>query len=81
MDGPKVDTMIGGRNQYIMFDKIEKGCEGAYNFYINSLDHPVASMFEDIDDRLLDAVHNIEDNLTKNINKLRQEYHERQKVE
>jgi hypothetical protein len=35
----------------------------------------------DIDDRLLDVVHEIENNLTKNINKLKREQNVRQKVE
>ena len=73
--------MIGGQIQYKMFKKIRLGCEGVYNFYINHASDLWPDLWLDIDDRLLDVVHEIENNLTKNINKLRQEYHERQKVE
>ena len=40
MDGPKVGRIVEGQNQHTMFEKIRLGCERAYNFFINSLDHP-----------------------------------------
>jgi len=61
--------MIGDQTQYKMFKKIRLGCEGVYNFYINHS----PDLWLDIDDRLLDVVHEIENNLTKNINKLKRE--------
>ena len=67
MDGLKVDKMIGDQTQYKMFKKIRLGCEGVYNFYINY----APDWWLDIDDPLLDVVHEIENNLTKNINKLK----------
>lgn len=66
--------MIGDQPQYKMFKKIRLGCEGVYNFYINHApDWWLDIDDRDIDDRLLDVVHEIENNLTKNINKLKRE--------
>jgi len=64
LDGPKVDKMMEGRNQHIMFEKIRLGCERAYNFFFNSLDHPAGEAYSDMDDRLLAAVLDIENNLS-----------------
>jgi len=69
--------MIGGQTQYKMFKKIRLGCEGVYNFYINHAPYLWPDLRPDlrpdIDDRLLDVVHEIENNLTRNINKLKRE--------
>jgi hypothetical protein len=56
-----------------MFERIRLGCEGAYNFFINNLGHPAGGAYSDMDDRLLDAVHSIENNLTRDIYRLKRE--------
>lgn len=77
MDGPKVGRMMEDRNQHIMLEKVKLGYEGAYNFFINSLDHPAGGAYSDMDDRLLDTVHDIGDNsklkMNRMINRLKQE--------
>ena len=69
--------IVEGRNQHTMFEEIRLGCEGAYNFFINSLDRPAGGAYSDMDDRLLDAVNDIGDNLklemNRVINRLKQE--------
>ena len=52
-----------------MFEEFRLGCEGAYNFCINS----APAVWLDLDDRLLDAVHSIENNLTRDIYRLKRE--------
>ena len=60
-----------------MFERIRLGYEGAYNFFVNSLDRPVGGAYSDMDDRLLDAVNDIGNNLklemNRVINRLKQE--------
>jgi hypothetical protein len=46
-----------------MFEEFRLGCEGAYNFFINNMDHQAGEVAAYMDDRLLDAVHNIENNV------------------
>jgi len=53
-----------------MFERIRLGCEGAYNFFINNLDHPAGGAYSDIEDRLLDAVRDIENNLKLEIKRM-----------
>jgi hypothetical protein len=64
-----MNVMMGGPNQHPMFDRIQRGCEGAYNFCINN----APDVWLDLDDRLLDAVHSIENNLTRDIYRLKRE--------
>ena len=52
------------RNQHTMFEKIRLGCERAYNFFINNMDHWAGEVAAYMDDRLLNAVHDIENNLS-----------------
>jgi hypothetical protein len=56
-----------------MFEEFRLGCEGAYNFFINNLGHPAGGSYSDMDDRLLDAVNDIGDNLARDIYRLKQE--------
>jgi len=69
--------MMEGQNQHTMFERIRLGCERAYNFFINSLDHPAGGAYSDMDDRLLDVMNDIGDNLklemNRVINRLKQE--------
>jgi len=62
--------MMEGQNQHIMFERISLGCEGTYNFFINNLDHPAGGAYSDMDDRLLDAVNDIGDNLKLEMNRV-----------
>lgn len=66
--------MIGGPNQHLTFDRIQRGCQGGYNFCINI----APAVWLDLDDRLLDAVHSIENNLARDIYRLKQEQNVRQ---
>jgi len=52
-----------------MFEEIRMGCEGAYNFCINN----APLVWLDLDDRLLDAVYRIKNNLARDIYKLNRE--------
>lgn len=60
-----------------MSEEIRLGCEGAYNSFVNRLGHPAVEAYSDIDDRLLDAVHSIENNLARDIYRLKQEQNEK----
>jgi hypothetical protein len=62
--------MMEGQNQHTMFERIRLGYEGAYNFFINNLGHPAGGAYSDMDDRLLDAVNDIGDNLKLEMNKV-----------
>jgi len=62
--------MTEGQNQHTMSWKIRLGYEKAYNFFINSLDHPACRAYSDIDDRLLDALDDIGDNLKLEMNRM-----------
>jgi len=53
-----------------MFEEIRLGCEGAYNFFINNMDHRAGEVAAYMDDRLLDAVHDIENNLKLEMNRM-----------
>jgi hypothetical protein len=61
-----------GRNQIFMFSRIKKCCEGAYNFCINI----APDVWLDLDDRLLQTLHDIENNLTRDIYRLNREQNE-----
>lgn len=65
--------MMEGLNQYTMFEEFILGCEGAYNFFINNIDHRAGEVAAYMDDRMLDAVHNIENNLARDIYRLNRE--------
>ena len=62
--------MMEDRNQYTMFEEIRLGCEGAYNFFINNLGHLAGEAYSDMDDRLLDVVNGIGDNLKLEMNRV-----------
>jgi len=62
--------MMEGLNQHTMFEEISLGCEGAYNFFINNIDHWAGEVAAYMDDRLLNVVYDIEDNLKLEIKRM-----------
>lgn len=75
-----MDRIVEDQNQHTISERIGLGCEGAYNFFINSLVHPAGGAYSDMDLQLLDAVNNIGDNskleMNRVINRLKQEQNE-----
>ena len=53
-----------------MFEEIRLGCEGTYNFFISNINHPAGEVAAYMDDRLLNAVHDIEKNLKLEMNRV-----------
>jgi len=59
-----------GLNQHTMFEEFRLGCEGAYNFFINNIDHRAGEVAAYMDDRMLDAVNNIGNNVQLEIKRM-----------